>query len=172
MARAAQRSRFLGLVLLVSQGCGPSSAPYRDVVVDLSDTPVGELVAGVMVEQTFVPNHDRLSGVAILLATYGGRARGCHVLFRLRAPGSRNDIATGARDCSAIADNSWVRFDFDPLPATRGQRLLFQLESPDGRTTEAVTAWMSSVPNVYPDGALTINGVAVKGSLRFVTYHR
>jgi hypothetical protein len=172
MTRASWRSRLFGFGLLVAVGCRPSPATYRDVVVDISDTPVGELVAGVVVEQTFVPNHDRLSGVAILLATYGGRARGCHVVFRLRAPGSRNDIAKQTRDCAAIADNSWVRFDFDPLPATRGQRLLFQLESPDGRTGQAVTAWMSSVPDVYADGALTVNGAPVKGSLRFTTYHR
>jgi hypothetical protein len=143
----------------------------RDVVVDYADRPVGELVTGFLVEQSFAPNHDRLAAIAVNMATYGGRARDCRVAFRLRAEGSPNVIDDMVVPCSAIADNTWVRFDFGPLAGTKGQKFVLTIESPNGQPGNAATIWMASVPGIYPDGALSVQGVPIPGSLRFMTFH-
>jgi hypothetical protein len=144
---------------------------YRDVVVDYSDRPVGELVAGLLVEQSFASNHDRLCGVAVNMATYAGRAKDCRVAFRLRAEASANVIADQVVFCSALADNSWVRFDFAPLAGSRGEKFVLAIESPNGQPGSAATLWMASVPRIYPEGALSVNGVPTPGALRFMTFH-
>src|SRR5260221_5130241 len=84
----------------------------RDVVVDYSDRPVGELVTGFLVEQSFAPNHDRLSAVAVNMATYAGRARDCRVAFLLRVAGSPNVIYDKSVACSAIDAYSCVSYYF------------------------------------------------------------
>jgi len=145
--------------------------PRRDVVIDYSDRLVGELLAGTTVEQSFVPDHDGLCAVAVVVATYGGTPR-CKVRFRLRAEGSAAIISEQVRGCSKIADNSAVRFDFPPLVATRGRRLVFSIDSPNGRPGNRVSLWMASIPGIYPDGALSVNGQPVPGALRFTTFHR
>ena len=143
----------------------------RDVVVDYADRPVGEIVAGLRIEQSFVPNHDRLCAIGVSMATYGGRARDCRVVFSLRAAGSKNVVDDKIVPCSAIADNAWVRFDFRPLDGSKGQTLVLSVESPNGQPGNAATIWMASVPGIYPDGALSANGVPIPGSLRFMTFH-
>jgi hypothetical protein len=74
--------------------------------------------------------------------------------------------------CTAIPANHWVHFDFGPLEATQGQRFVLTLESPNGKPGKAATIWMASVPGIYPDGALEVNGVPTPGALRFGTFHR
>jgi hypothetical protein len=143
----------------------------RDVVIDYSDRVVGELMAGVEVQQTFVPDHDELSAVAVFLTTYATTPR-CKLRFRLRAEGSSTNIVEQIRGCAMIADNSWVIFHFSPLVATRGRRLLFILDSHNGRPGNRVGPWMASNPGIYPEGVLSVGGVATPGALRFATFHR
>jgi hypothetical protein len=170
MKQRSWRAPALALLLLTGAACRKAEV-LRDVVVDHADRPVGELVAGLRIEQSFVPNHDRLCAVAVSMATYGGRARGCRVIFSLRADGSKNVIDDHVVPCSGIADNAWLRFDFRPLEGTKGQRLILSVESPNGRPGSAATIWMATEPGIYPDGALSLNGVPTPGSLRFMTFH-
>jgi hypothetical protein len=157
-------------LLVAGAGCRKNEA-YRDVVVDYGDRPVGELVAGLRIEQRFVPNHDRLCAIAVNMATYGGRAKDCRVVFSLRADGSQNVIEDKIVPCAAIPDNAWVHFDFRPLDGSKGQRLVLSIESPNGQPGSTATIWMASVPGIYPDGSLVVNGVPTPGSLRFMTFH-
>jgi hypothetical protein len=162
---------FLAMVAGLAACAPDTSETYRDVVVDYSDRPAGELVDGFKVSQSFVSNHDRLCAVAVAMATYAGRAKGCEVVFRLRAEKSVNDIHVQRVPCAEIADNSLVRFDFKPLDATRGQRFVFSLESPDAQPMDAATALMASIPNIYPDGVLSVNDEPVPGALCFTSFH-
>jgi len=166
------RSRALLLAAALGLHCGSERATtFRDVVVDHSDRTVGEIVSGVVVEQTFVANHDDMSGVAVVFATYHGRAKNCRVVFSLRAAGASTQIYSELRECARIEDGGYARFDFPALPGSAGQRFTVQIESPNGRAGDAATLWMSSVPGLYPDGALTLAGVPTPGALRFITFH-
>jgi len=160
----------LVLPLLIIAACRKTEV-FRDVVVDHGDQPVGELVAGLRIQQTFVPNHNRLCAVALCMATYGARAKDCRVIFSLRANGSPNVIDEKVVPCSEIVDNAWLRFDFRPLEGSKGQTLVLSVESPNGRPGNAATIWMATEPSIYPDGVLSLNGVPTPGSLRFMTFH-
>ncbi len=166
-----RRNLALALALPLAVAACRKTEVCRDVVVDYFDRPVGELVTGFLVEQSFAPNHDRLCAVAVNMATYGGRAKDCRVAFRLRAEGSASVIDDKVVPCSAIADNTWVRFDFGPLAGTKGEKFVLTIESPNGQPGNAATIWMASVPGIYPDGALSVNGVPTPGALRFMTFH-
>jgi hypothetical protein len=161
------------LCCAAASGCRkPEEAPsFRDVVVDHSDRAV-ELVAGLEVTQVVVPNHDHLSGLSVVLSNNGRKARDCTVSLRLRAKDSTADIALRTMACHQVPDEDWVRLDFPPLIATRGQGLVISVESPDARRGEAPAVMMSSVPRIYPDAKLRLGREVVPGALRFITYHR
>ncbi len=157
------------LVMVAVSGCGGRDA-YRDVVQDFSDRPVGEITPQFAVGQSFVPNHNRLSGVAVMMATWN-RVNNCDVGLHLRLEGTDHDISTQQLKCSAIQDNSWVRFDFTPIKDSRGKKFVFLVESPNAAPGNAVTIWMASVQGIYADGSLLLNGKSVPGALRFMTFH-
>ena len=159
---------LLCLLSVSFPGCDRQS--YRDVVQDFSDRPVGEIVAGVTVGQTFVANHNSLNGVSILMATYA-RKNDCNLVFHVRREGEYGEIVTRGLKCADIQDNNWVRFDFPAVKDSLGRKFLFFLESPDGSRENSVTIWMASLPNIYPEGRTLINGEPIPGALRFITYH-
>ncbi len=160
----------LGLGLFACREEDPTT--FRDVVVDYSDRPLGELVAGVEVTQVFIANHDNLTAVALMMSNNGGRARDCEVVFRLRVKNSSTDLAERNIDCSAIPDQDWVRFDFPPLVVSRRWRFVISVQSPNARAGQAPLLLMASVSGIYPDGKLRLDDRVVPGALRFMTFHR
>jgi hypothetical protein len=140
-------------------------------VVDYSDKSV-ELVAGLDVAQVFRPNHHDLTAVAIMMSNPARRARDCDVVFRLRAKDSTTDIVVRKTACADVPEEGWVRFDFPPLPATEGWRLVFSIASPNGRPGQAPLIFTASMPGIYADGKLRINNEVVSGALQFTSFHR
>lgn len=159
----------LGLALLA---CREDATTFRDVVVDYSDRPLGELVAGQEVTQVFIANHDNLTAVALMMSNNEGRAHDCEVVFRLRAKDSTTDLAERKIDCSAIPDEDWVRFDFPPLVVSRRWKFVISVQVPNGAPGKAPILLMASVSGIYPDGKLRLDGTVVPGALRFMTFHR
>lgn len=159
------------LVVVALSACSRPTTTYRDVVQDFSNHPVGEITPQRTVGQSFVPNHNHLSGIAVLMATYA-RTNRCSVNFHLRLDGSDQDIYKQELDCSAVRDNSWVRVNFPPVNDSPGKKFVFFFESQNGRPGNAVTVWMAAIPGIYTDGNLLINGKVVPGALRFTTFHQ
>lgn len=165
------RQAVVGCLLTVAVSACGGGETYRDVVQDFSDRPVGEITPQLAVGQSFVPNHNRLSGVAVMMATWG-RANNCDVVLHLRPEGTDRDISTQQLKCSAIQDNSWVHINFTPIKDSRGRKFVFLMESANAAPGNAVTGWMASVQGIYPDGNLLLNGKPAPGALRFITFHQ
>jgi len=156
------------LLLLTLAGCGRET--YRDVVQDFADRPIGEITAGITIGQTFVPNHNYLNGVAVLMATYA-RGNTCNIVFHLRREGEQQDLFTQGLKCADIQDNQWLRFNFPPIKDSLQQKFFFLFESPDASRDNSVTIWMAGTPNIYSEGQMLVNGKPIPGALRFMTYH-
>lgn len=167
----AKRNKLvLGVFLLSFTLLACDRQTYRDIVQDFSDRAIGELTSGTTVGQSFVPNHNRLTGIGVLMATFA-RVNRCNVVFHLRLKNSETDVVTKPLNCADIQDNSWVQSDFPAIKNSLKQKYVFLIESPNGASGNAITIWMAGIPNIYPDGQVLVNGKPIPGALRFVTFH-
>ncbi len=103
-------------------------------------TNAGEVVAGVLVGQTFVSPHDNLSGVAVMFANYSNRANTEIVEFHLRASvDAKEDLRTATVRASKLGDNQFYRFTFEPIKISQNSTYFFYLTSPTSRPGNAIT---------------------------------
>ena len=168
--RAGRNNLVLSICLLSLNLLACDRQTYRDVVQDFADRPIGELTAGTIVGQSFVPNHNRLTGVGVHMATFA-RVNRCDVVFRLRVEKSETDIVTKPLKCADVQDNSWIQIDFPAIKDSLKRKYVFLIESPNGAPGNAITIWMASMPGIYPDGQVLVNGKPIPGALKFVTFH-
>jgi hypothetical protein len=161
---------LVSLAAVFSLSCrgGRPDYPLRDVVFDYADSTL-ELVGGREVEQVFIPNHDGACGVALMMERPD--VGECEVILALHAKDRTPNIAERRLACAEVPAKGWVRFDFPPLRATSGQRLVVQVRSPSGRPGAAVRLRMARIARLYPDGKLRVGGEVVTGVLQFVSYH-
>jgi hypothetical protein len=113
---------FAGLLLAgcapVVQGGPPTGQPVRsDLMLLASSSPVG---------QTFVAAYDGLAGVQVYLepgpSGESQAASSGSVWLHLRAdPSSSEDLGVAVMPVSEVSAGRMVRFDFDPLQASRRQ---------------------------------------------------
>jgi len=166
------RALLVVAATLLAAGCHRSrAATCRDVAQRFADGPTGEITRENAVAQEFVPDHDDLSGVKVLMATWGRHNR-CEIIVRVRRAGVEADMANARFACAQVKDNDWVRLDFPPVSDSRGKRFLVSVESPDGAAGNALTAWKASLAGIYPDGTLFVGGRPTPGALAFETLHR
>lgn len=105
----------------------------------------GQLVSGVFVGQTFVAEKNNLSAVAVQFATYSNRSNTKDVeLHLLASPTDKNEIRTGKVNAGKLRDNQMYRFDFAPIPDSKGKTYFFYLASPQSVPGNAVTVDMST----------------------------
>lgn len=137
------------IVLLVAGGTAASEfIPVHQVETTLQaagyTTNAGEITQEVLVGQTFVAQKDKLSGVAVMFATYSGRANTPSVEFRLREFGAPQDIRTVQASAAQLGDNQFYRFEFEPIEGSLGKTYLFTIVSPAGGLGNAVTVDLNS----------------------------
>ena len=147
--------------------------PQYTLVVDSaqeqSTSPVGELVGGMEIGQTFYCHHNNLARIKVMLATYN-RENHQYVIFHLKkSPSDDVDIYTEKFKASTVIDNAYRLFDFPPVSDSKGKMFFFSFESPRSKSEDAITIW-SSNPDNYNKGSLYINGKEAEGDLRFITY--
>jgi hypothetical protein len=125
--------------------------------------PVGTHTHG----QTFIASRHGLSGIRLLLATFGRPAAGT-LVFRLfeSADAGGPEVRSVETPCASIHDNEWREFPFSPLPGTAGRTFHFFLENPGGIPGTAPTVWANEL--VRPEGTTRfLMGRPVPGTLCF-----
>lgn len=138
----------------------------------------GELLARRSVGQTFVARYPGLSGVGVVVGTYG-RGNGpsaASLVLHLRAgqaPGSGPDLATAALPAGAVlGENQWYFFSFAPIADSQNRPFYVEVESPDGAAGKALTLFWWQQPDgaggdPYPYGTAYLNRKPTRGDLAF-----
>ncbi len=169
---------LFGLLLLEQLGlcawpavCAPLTA--ADVSQARLDTalpaPQGEFV----VEQTFVPRHDGLSEIELLLVRYGETPPASEAeQFTVELWDSKTRVAARTDATARLAHNQPYRLAFAPLPHSAGRLYTLRLL---GSAGNPIAAWGYSL-DVYEGGALTLRGdptgrPPAASELRFATHY-
>ena len=135
-----------------------------------SDIPVGEIIQGFEVGQSFYCHHNNLARIQVMMATYN-RKNNHDVIFHLKSsPLAQEDIYKEKFNASNVLDNAYRTFDFPPLLDSKGKNYYFFFESPQSHKGDAVTLWSTS-KNHYKKGSLYIKHEKSQGDLRFITYY-
>ncbi|MEX1997156.1 MAG: hypothetical protein WEA04_00550 [Candidatus Andersenbacteria bacterium] len=128
-------------------------------------TNAGELTGDVLIGQTFKSEHNYLSGVAVMFATYSNRANTQPIHFHLRESlEAREDLRRVAIAPHLLGDNQFYRFEFEPIADSEGKNFFFFVVSPSSVPGNAVTVDVDS-RNPYHLGTAFI----VRGRGRDVT---
>jgi hypothetical protein len=129
---------------------------------------VGEIVPGFIVIQSLKAEHDKLHVIGILLATYARRNTS---FVKISLLNDRDqEIASQLVNTKKLEDNSFYNFSFPTVEDSADKTYKIEITSVDGRSGNAITAWMSKT-NMYPEGALTVNNVQEPGDLMFRLYY-
>jgi hypothetical protein len=156
--------------ILVAQNSPPQDPNLTvDISQSYNERPVGELVEGTTVEQSFVSNHANLAAIGILFATYARSNTGLTIVH-LRMLGSTADIANFSLKNTELPNNSWVTLSFPQIADSEGKFYSIIVESKGTNQGNAVTIWSTS--SSPPGGTLKIGNTAQAGSICFMTYFR
>jgi hypothetical protein len=130
-----------------------------------SEIPVGELVQGLQVTQTFLSTCPNLAEIDLYLATYA-RPNTHPLLVRVQEVGSGQVLLDQSIAGSAVRDNAWHEFPLAPVPDSAGKTYMITLSSPEGQPGNAISIW-SSRTDAYPGGEANVNGIAINADLVF-----
>jgi hypothetical protein len=156
--------------IFASRYTEPIRLSYIGVYQIKSDIPVGEIIGGTTVGQTFYSPYPNLNSIDVLLATYT-RTNTKNVTFHLtQSSDSPNDIASVTINAHEIQDNSYYKFEFPKINDSLNKSYYFFIDSPDSTPGDAITIW-SNKEDVYPQGSEYINSTPVEGDLSFKVYY-
>jgi hypothetical protein len=113
-----------------------------------------EITAGTRVSQTFFANQNGISSVAVQVGTY---MRQNDVRLVLSITDQAGKVLR-SKTFSLLnhADNSFLKFAFNPILNSKGKTMIISVESPDSNAGNAVTLWTTG-SDAYPQGKLRIN---------------
>jgi hypothetical protein len=161
---------LLGLAILERQDLSLTSQPLFNEMVEFH----GPLKVG----QSFVASRPSLCRVALLLARKG-RTNRSPVVFHLREGAKATaDLATVTLNASHLEDvTTMVRrpyvyqsFSFSPIPDSAGKTFYFWVESPQSLADDPLLVRYQA-GDVYPEGTISIDGLAIEGDLAFRAYY-
>lgn len=101
--------------------------------------PLGEILPGVIIEQTVVCPDDGFHQVALMLGTYRRTNTSRLTLSVWDAAGQM--LRETTRSASGFADNEFSIFHFPPIADSQGRSLRLRISTPDAESTNAVTLW-------------------------------
>lgn len=132
--------------------------------------PIGEIVEGTAVTQTFKCNNQNINGFSVLLATYARENKGV-LNISLASLSTAEDIQSWRIDVSTLRDNSFVDFMLhEPYACQEGEAFKISISSQDGSYGNAVTIWASD-SDVYSDGESGYNDEKTTSDWCFKTYY-
>ena len=119
-----------------------------------------------IVEQSFVAEENNLSEICLKMATYARTNQGTVDVSIARENGEF--IFQSKLNMQDIADNSWVKFNFNEECESKGQKYKISIFSEDAVDGNAITIYYgtSSDENAF------INGTEQNGALNFTTSYR
>lgn len=150
----------------------PTAALARSVVPYEPAEPertVGEIDKTVAVRQTFHADRNGLAGLSVRMATYA-RLNGGTLRFTV-TDSEGNVLVRQVEKASRLRDNQFYGIAFAPLADSAGRSYALTIDSPDGESGNAATAWMSSRKPWGFAGSLQIGGKAAAGVLIFKLHY-
>jgi hypothetical protein len=143
------------------------TAMNKQVLSDMSQTPVAEIVKGVRVTQTFEVYEDNFSALSLQLATYA-RENSSFVEFSIFDQ-SGTLIHSEKIEARSVLDNSWFAIIFEPQADSRNKEYSLVITS-GSEAGSAITAY-SSLEDSIPEGSLDVSGVSQVGDLALHVYY-
>src|SRR5689334_14741108 len=167
MQKKVTRPAITAALMLSLSACSHPPPPALNVLdvtrLDFAVEPVsphipaGLLRAGHTFGQTFVANHDGLTKIEVLVATYRATLPSGDLVLHLRAyPDQQNEIASAVIPAPTIKDNGYVALGFPPIDNSAGKSYYFYLEPRDIPPNYPLTVWRSTT-EVYPNGHFYID---------------
>jgi hypothetical protein len=127
--------------------------------------PWGPIYGATTAVQTFTLDRPgKLFAIDLLLATYG-RRRGP----RAEVVVTDSDgyvLATERVPSARVFNNQWVPILTEPVPVAAGRPYRLELRAPNARPRNALTVWMATDPEAYPNGE-TITPDGAHGDFTF-----
>jgi 2-polyprenyl-3-methyl-5-hydroxy-6-metoxy-1,4-benzoquinol methylase len=139
----------------------PARYRYPEWQFDRKGRILGEILPGILLEQSFTCAHDGLNAVHVRFGTYS-RANSGPLVFQLFAEGPQDPLARVEVDMSELRDNFFHAFRFPPIKKSAGNRFRFTLEAPQASLDNAVTVWAADANEL--DVQLKANGSPVEGT--------
>jgi len=153
---------------------GHATVSDLQMPIESQDThaePVGQIVGGETVGQTFLARYNHLQRIDVFMATYA-RPNTHEVIFHLKTdPGAPDDIFRLSFNAREVEDYAYRSFTFPPIPDSAGRTFCFYVESPSSVEGDAITVWMQP-QDLYPRGTMFRNGTPAGGDLRFQAYYQ
>lgn len=138
---------------------------YTGLAQTRSPEPIGEIVAGVPVAQTFTAKRDGLVAVELQLATYRRRNTGTLVVEIVDLT-SGEVVTKQVIDAASVVDNAFREFRFGRQRDSAEHRYRITLEAPQSRPGNALTVWYDP-GDPYPLGSAEKGGTSLPGDLAF-----
>jgi hypothetical protein len=141
----------------------------KTMIVSEAMTPIGEIVTGFNVIQSFTSEKDGLLFVSPLMATYA-RKISCDFQISL-VDENDNLIASQSFDATSLEDSRRLNFLVGPIAKSKNRIYRLRMSSNNCKSGNAVTVWRSEYES-YELGNLSINGSAINGDLNLAIYYK
>lgn len=129
--------------------------PVYDKTVDSSFYGnMGELTAGLTVQQEFICEKPVLSGVSIMCATYGNALTSTYQ-YQILDGKTKEVLRSGTLDASQVKNGRYYTIKFDELRKCKGREFIFTLAAENAGPGNALTVY--NVPKGDEKAALSLN---------------
>lgn len=166
---------LLSIVLLISLAL-TGNGDAIDVLNIQDDTamPAGELSGAHTLGQTFVAHQPNLHSIELrwIVGNDVQFTGASQIILHLRRANESADVATAALPLSSLQHNHFARFDFPPISNSQDQPFYFFLDASHANLTRGFVSVWASGEDIYPDGALVVDGLPTNRDLAFRTYSR
>jgi glycosyltransferase involved in cell wall biosynthesis len=142
----------------------------RDVFQLRHDGATPELVGGLELAQSFRCAQNLLCAVELFVTTFGRAGETRLTLSLRRATPDGEELARVTIPTTALRDNDWARFSFDPVLVSEGKTFVVRIRSDDAVPGQGVFVYRDSTRSIA-DGQLWVAGRAQTGALKFRTYY-
>lgn len=140
----------------------------NNIISPEATTPIGELIKGSIVEQTFIANTDTVDSISLMFATFTRQNTGT-VRVQLIDDSNKAVLMEHHLDVAQLIDNSFVMMEAEKTGySIKGKVLRISVSSETGSPGNAVTLWYSD-QTLNPNQELFINGQLTPGVLCFST---
>lgn len=135
----------------------------------LADGVVENLHRQRSVGQEFFTSENKLSAISVRFGTNRSLVKGTVRLHLRESHKARRDIAVVESDASAISDNEYHLFLFDPIEDSGGKRYYFYIEFIEASPSETLTIWKRTITS-NEAGPLFENHQPSQGTLSFKVF--
>lgn len=127
--------------------------------------PIGEILADITIEQSFISPKENLSSISIQFATYNRSFQQGVLQFELIGEEGKV-IRSQEIKLSDLVDNKYYSVSFEPIKESQNKYYKFRISTNDTKSGNAPTIW-STTTKVYKDGVYYNNGAEQDSTLMF-----